>query len=721
MKIILMKFKLVAILMVIYVVVTSASTKRIVALVVDAQTYNYCNTALNSYSQSINDDNLTTVIIIDKWSHPDSIKIELRKLYSKGNLEGIVLIGDIPIPMIRNAQHLTTAFKMDQSMDWSLSSVPSDRFYDDFDLKFDYIKRDSIHTFYHYYNLCYDSPQIINCDIYSARIKPPLVENKSKYQLIDEYLNKIAREKKSKRKINSLTYFAGYGYNSNCIVARNDEKVSYTEQFNVFRNGSSNLNFIDYSNDNFVKARLMEELSRTDLDLAILHHHGGHDSQLLSGTPPSKNANDWIRLTKKFFRGFIRDANDTSKAKSYCLSNYDIPFHWVENAFDPIHTKNDSIEDASRDITIQDLNGYVSNVGLIILDACSNGSFHLDNYIAGHYIFNPGRTIVVKANTVNSLQDIWTNELIGLLDLGVSVGNWAKGQMTLESHLLGDPTYKYISSRKDLQGLNGAIVTKKRNSKYWKKAMNDSNPEVKSLAMVMLYNLEGISTDKLLQIQKEEERATVRLQAFNLITKKYSHNLISSIQFGLQDNYELLRRLSAIKAGKNQSPEILDIIMQIYLSPGVSSRVSFQLNRALINYSKEEINSAYNKVTAGKHGEWFKNKKTEIEATEYIKADFEKRIKDLPNPDVSFRNKRFTIMLLRNSNNTDHLDILFKFLRESSDSELKTILAEAFGWYSNSWKRDEILKVCFEQLLKEEDETVKKELHKTVNRLEGYL
>jgi hypothetical protein len=50
---------------------------------------------------------------------------------------------------------------------------------------------------------------------------------------------------------------------------------------------------------------------------------------------------------------------------------------------------------------------------------------------------------VVKANSVNTLQDTWTNELAGLLNAGVCVGNWAKGQMTLESHLIGDATFHF--------------------------------------------------------------------------------------------------------------------------------------------------------------------------------------------------------------------------------------------------------------------------------------
>lgn len=66
------------------------------------------------------------------------------RLYRESRLEGAVFIGDIPIPMIRKAQHMTSAFKMDEEKSPRLdSSVPSDRFYDDFDLKFDYLGQDT--------------------------------------------------------------------------------------------------------------------------------------------------------------------------------------------------------------------------------------------------------------------------------------------------------------------------------------------------------------------------------------------------------------------------------------------------------------------------------------------------------------------------------------------------------------------------------------------------
>ena len=113
-------------------------------------------------------------------------------------MEGCVFIGDIPIPMIRDAHHLSSAFKRSPKANWQKSSVPSDRYYDDFGLKFDYIKQDSLIPDYHYMTLRADSKQYISPDIYSARIRPLHLEGENRYQMLRDYLKKAVAEKQSK-------------------------------------------------------------------------------------------------------------------------------------------------------------------------------------------------------------------------------------------------------------------------------------------------------------------------------------------------------------------------------------------------------------------------------------------------------------------------------------------------------------------------------------------
>ncbi len=698
--------------------ITAKSTARGFAIVVDPGVFEKNRAALDAYSQALKEDGLNTFYIVDKWGVPDSIKVRLKELYNKSNLEGAVFVGEIPVPMIRNGQHLTTAFKMDQRREWNRSSVPSDRFYDDFDLKFEYLHRDSVNTLYHYYNLADDSPHYVSSDIYSARIKPPEVPGMDRYQLIDDFLAKVVREKRDKRKIERVTYFAGHGYNSNCMVARADERLTLSTQFSSLRNGKGVVNYIDFTYDDFVRSRLMAELAQENLDIAILHHHGGTNAQYLNGSPNTNIASRWIEMTKKFFRGKIRSSRDTSASKQYYLDNYDVPKSWVENAFNPEVMKQDSLIDAMVDISIADMYGYKPAARFIMLDACFNGSFHLNDYISGHYVFAPGgRTVVVKANSVNTLQDIWPNQLIGLLDLGVSVGNWARDQFTLESHLIGDPTYRYASYRKEDDGFNEAIVNKRGDAKFWKKYLNDANPEVKALSMRMLFLSGDLDTDNLLNIQLTDKEPLVRMQAFTLINKFYNKNIVASIKAGLYDNYELLRRHSARNAATNASPDLMEDIYYLRLSPATSKRVEFQLRGALDAYEKAVALDAFDRYVSASENEWFRERASERGRLEYTLTSRKNEFMQLSDPEIPARNKRFTITALRNSNNVAYLDKLFDFMRESDDSELRVLLAEAFGWYTNSWKRDIIIEFCYKQSIVEKDLLVKKELIRTVNRL----
>ena len=107
--------------------------------------------------------------------------------------------------MIRDAQHLTTAFKMDQRRAW----VPSDRFYDDFDLQFNYLKQDSLQSLFHYYSLSPEGAQSVESEIYTARIKPPKYEGKTRFELINAYLEKAVREKASSRQISVVLSGSG--------------------------------------------------------------------------------------------------------------------------------------------------------------------------------------------------------------------------------------------------------------------------------------------------------------------------------------------------------------------------------------------------------------------------------------------------------------------------------------------------------------------------------
>src|SRR5574344_768343 len=107
------------------------------AVITDSVTFARCRAAIDDYKQTIESEGLPVFVAAAQWSSPDQVKAMLEKLYRENALEGCVLVGDVPIAMVTKAQHLTSAFKMDERKNPLRNcSVPSDRFYDDFDLKF---------------------------------------------------------------------------------------------------------------------------------------------------------------------------------------------------------------------------------------------------------------------------------------------------------------------------------------------------------------------------------------------------------------------------------------------------------------------------------------------------------------------------------------------------------------------------------------------------------
>ena len=111
------------------------------AIVIDSKTFSKVKNNIFEYRDALSKDGLDAYIISGEWENPDHVREEIRRVYLKNqkNFEGIVLVGDIPVVMIRNAQNMTRRFKMNENLfEKGRSSVPSDRFYDDLGLEFEF-------------------------------------------------------------------------------------------------------------------------------------------------------------------------------------------------------------------------------------------------------------------------------------------------------------------------------------------------------------------------------------------------------------------------------------------------------------------------------------------------------------------------------------------------------------------------------------------------------
>ena len=217
-----------------YIIHPTRKTPTSFAIIIDSTSYVKAKDAVMAYKNSVENDGLGTYIAVATWRNPEAIKSLLKQWHSNKQqpLEGAVFVGDIPIPMIRDAQYLTSAFKMNQKSDWKASSVPSDRYYDDFGLTFNYLKQDAEKQLYFYYSLSPKSKTYLSPDIYTGRIKPLEIAGKDKYELLKRYLYKVARLKNAEQNnvLDHLTMARGHGYNSEDRGAWAGEQLALREQ-----------------------------------------------------------------------------------------------------------------------------------------------------------------------------------------------------------------------------------------------------------------------------------------------------------------------------------------------------------------------------------------------------------------------------------------------------------------------------------------------------------
>jgi len=229
------------------------------------------------------------------------------------------------------------------------------------------------------------------------------------------------------------------------------------------------------------------------------------------------------------------------------------------------------------------------------------------------------------------------------------------------------------------------MVTRRGESRYWKKILNHSNCDIRALAIKTLPETNAITSQELLNIERNSESPVVRMEAFMSLKRRADSYLSQAIRLGIEDSYELLQRLSAQTLDESGDPALKDIYDALKDDPAVNSRVMF--------YIKPMRRHFY---------------PTEKELEEYAL---------LNSPDRPLKDKKFTVRRERNGCCAYALDDMFKLLQNETDQEFRVAIAEVFGWYVYSYRKDEIISRCEELLANEKEDRVAHELLKSINRL----
>ncbi|MFW5644422.1 MAG: hypothetical protein ACOCZL_00780 [Bacteroidota bacterium] len=697
-------------------------TKTGFAIVVDTESYEKAKAEIDAYAEVLKNQGLQTYMLVKDYMLPDSLKKDLVELYNAETpIEGAVFIGEIPIAVVIDAQHLTSAFKMDQKrFGMETANVPSDRFYDDFDLEWDYIRKDTVNEMQHFYALNFESPQKLSPDIYSGRIKMPEVENK--YELLRNYMKKVVTEHQSENIIDQFFFFAGMGYNSESLVARLDEQVVLDQQLP----GETNITFLDHSMTTFIKFPFMSELQRENLDIAMLHHHGSEDTEYLSGWPKTDSYVHQIDMVKRFLRVRINRSKDKSneaidKVMQQYKEEYGIPSSWFEGSFDPEIKKEDSIWSANMNLVLDDFDAfnYNPNVRFAIFDACYNGSFHRDEYLAGAYIFSDGKTIAAQGNTVNSLQDKWPQEMIGLLSLGMRVGEWNRKVCYLETHIIGDPAFRFKSIDPSVE-VHKLSVSRSKNNKSWLKLLDSQYPDVQALALRKLYDnhYENIS-ELLFETYKNSEFGSVRTECLKLSSKINDENFTELLKLALFDNYELVQRFAVNFAGDKGSEELIPAMVKLGFMT-MPERVEFNYSNNIGFFDSEKLLTEFEKQAP--EMDFLINREEAIPQIRTVFESANRRYDDVRNtitdPGSTEKSRYFEIRTLRNYNYHMGVQDFISFLKENDNMEHRKMMLEALGWFRLSVEKQQIMDYC-QELVRDESEPdeIRQEARKTILRL----
>ena len=702
------------------------------AIVIDSETYSKCQSEVKAYRAALDRDNLAVYTLSAQWDSPEQIREELKKLYKKNlnkmPLEGVVFIGDVPYVSIQNAQHMTTAFKMNESrFPIEETAVTSDRFYDDLNLELEFIKRDSVNSLRYYYKLAENSPQQLNPTFYSGRIIYPEQMGGDKYKEISRYLRKVVAERRRNEKIDHVVTYAGAAYNSDCLVAWMDERLAIDEMFPQLseRNDIAQLTQLNFRMRN-AKEQLFDQIERAEVDVMLFNEHGSPDKQHLDGTDPVEGFERRVAALRDEVYYYLRREQrkkdgDLPGAKAYFKEKYRLTDKFFEE-FDNPTQKAAANED---DLVLEEINKLRPMPRFVMFNACYNGSFHKEGYVAGSYIFGRGRTVVAQGNTVNVLQDRWTYEMLGLISNGVRVGQYNRMIATLEGHIIGDPAFHFapiddnkLREEMVIKSLVGKRANDVKNINYWVELMQAPNADVQSLALRTLADAGKLTAEELLNKYRTCNYATTRMECLKLLSRfgGACPEFVTAVSEALYDSYELVRRNASRYASMIGDESLLDECADRALNFPEDKRVAFILNSMWQIMPEAAVEEALEKTIAASYYPekgYFDLFRKSVARSQKMKADdvegaFDKEAKS---------NSRINaIRGFRNSTYHDQVPQMLAVVGDENEPiEIRIATAEALGWFNLSYRKQEIVEGL--RGVKTSDVELSKEIQQTINRL----
>lgn len=619
------------------------------AIIIDSTTFVNLGESILQYRKAIENDRLPTYIIIANWQRPEQIRDIISEYYKQKwhQLEGFVLVGDIPIVMLKDAQHLTSAFRIDQDQHPDPDiSVPTDRYYDDLDLRCEFLYQDSSHANHFYYRLLPASPVAVRKDLYSARISLPN-GTASRYARLKYLFKKIIRIKTSPaERLDNLVSAYGFNYISNSYAAIVDEHLAIYQALEFDNSTKYTLETIFHRVHPNPKQRILHRLAMPGLDLFILHSHGNEKTQFIQKNHGQEICNDTLTCSDD---ELIRQKN-------------------IDSA-----------------ITSGDLESVKIAAPVVVLDVCYNGAFQKDSSLAVDYLYTKGSTVALLANTVNVRQDINFVEHIGALNYGVRLGKWHQLDPHIESHLFGDPTFHFAAPVSEKPKHDLPFELSNRNREITKDCesvfLRSQSPYQRASALDALFTAKSDRRDSFIKKALEDPAHIVRLKAWLLLASERSPEFVKKLPSALEDPYELIRRYGAIWMGETGSTAYITHLVRA-VAEDPSERVVFNALIAIKLIGGQEAINAFKwiltRINDLDDGQFLQQARANLFAVySWMPGDVLPQITQ-----GTSENKIQCIKLFRGNHHIMALPALIFALGNDPDAQVQAAAAEALGWYS---------------------------------------
>ncbi|MBP5518551.1 MAG: hypothetical protein J6X91_07855 [Bacteroidales bacterium] len=648
------------------------------AIVIDGKTFSNVKDQVYSYRDALSKDGLDAYIISGDWENPDQVREEIRKVYlaNQKNFEGIVLVGDIPVVMVRNAQNMTRRFKMNENQfEKGRSSVPSDRFYDDLGLEFEFISKskrvsgaDGRELFF--YNLKPESRQYLAPDFYSGRIMYPAGIGGDKYKAIGDFLAKAAAAHLNPPKMRDMLLSRGALSEGEDPQARSGVVEMLRDQIPFLEEYPQRLFTLDFSKDyEPVTDNLLMSLKNKRFSIFYYRGHGNFGEM----QPGAAGKGKWK-----------------------------IP------------------EEDIRNLPVQ--------MNYIILNSCFNGTIHRGKDIAGAFLFSKRNVLAVQAVSINSWQDEWMSRYMGIIYGGARVGEYHRLFPLLERNIIGDPTFHFASCYD--YDLKDQTVLKAEDEPYWTaclerglppQAEGSRNNSLSCVAVNRLQAMGKLSSSEIVQRSLKTISPSVSLeyimQVYEMFGRGYSpevsEDLLNMFRFGLQSNAEFVVRHTAVIELFYSNPLLCQALIE-------TMNTNIKLRRARCRQFTGEalglmppqiVDSVLATSPTRQNAKLCSEVKKAMEAGQKHKRT---ELMILTDTHTETARRVLHAIAVKNWPYPDQIQLYLQMIANSSlNTEIRLHLADGLGYFDYSYKKGEVIDGVRKLL---EDPSVEATMRNSMNR-----